>query len=144
MIRNAFGPSGRPRGIAGLSLFFWFGHVMAGLACAALAFPRSGLEVLWRLNPGARDGLTALGGWAVALMGLVSVSCLLAGIGLWRGQEWGRRLALVILSINLLGDSGNAVLRGDARTLIGLPIGGALVAYLVFVRRQFRANDGGE
>jgi hypothetical protein len=44
--------------------------------------------------------------------------------------------------VNLIGDAGNAAVRGDLRTLIGLPIGGALIAYLLSprVRRQFGKN----
>ncbi len=36
----------------------------------------------------------------------------------------------LVLVTNLLGDLGNAIGRGDYRTLIGLPIGGALICYL--------------
>jgi len=32
---------------------------------------------------------------------------------------------------NLVGDTANAILRDDPRTLIGLPIGGLLIAYLL-------------
>ena len=48
--------------------------------------------------------------------------------------RWGRRLALAILTANLVGDATNALLRDDLRTLIGLPIGGALIAYLMSAR----------
>jgi hypothetical protein len=33
---------------------------------------------------------------------------------------------VAVLAVNLVGDTTNAVMRGDLRTLIGLPIGGAL------------------
>ena len=35
--------------------------------------------------------------------------------------------------MHLVGDSLNAILRHDLRTLIGLPIGGALIAYFAVV-----------
>ena len=43
-------------------------------------------------------------------------------------------LAAVLLVTNLLGDLANAVVRGDPRTLIGIPIVGVLLWYLL--RRQ--------
>ena len=65
----------RPAGITALSLFFVFGTVMSGLAVFMLLFPGGVLEPLGRLNPRARDGLTAMGVWALLLMSLVSVAC---------------------------------------------------------------------
>jgi hypothetical protein len=55
-------------GITLLSLFFLFGTVMSGLAAVMPSFPGSVLEPLWRLNPHAREGFAAMGGWAVLLM----------------------------------------------------------------------------
>jgi len=48
---------------------------------------------------------------------------------------------LGILIVNLIGDSLNALLRHDRRTLIGLPIGGAMIAYLLSVRRRVLNQD---
>ena len=62
----------------------------------------------------------------------------------WTRRRWGHRLALTVLGINLMGDALNAALRGDARTLIGLPIGGAMIAYLLSHRvRQWFASPPG-
>jgi hypothetical protein len=36
-----------------------------------------------------------------------------------------------VLTVNLVGDSLNALLRHDLRTLIGLPVGGLLILYLL-------------
>ena len=47
-----------------------------------------------------------------------------------RQKEWGRRLAIGTLAANLIGDCVSALVRHDPRTLIGLPIGGAMIAYL--------------
>jgi hypothetical protein len=57
-------------------------------------------------------------------MAVVAAACGLAAVGLARNAEWGRRLAISVLTINVVGDSLNALLMRDARTLIGLPIGG--------------------
>jgi hypothetical protein len=75
-----------------------------------------------------------MGVWAVLLMAAVCAACALAARGLWLLEPWGRRLALGILAVNLAGDLGNAFLRGDLRTLIGLPIGGVLIGYLLSPR----------
>jgi hypothetical protein len=47
-----------------------------------------------------------------------------------RGARLGRWLALIILSLNIIGDLFNALVRHDYRALIGLPIGGAMIFYL--------------
>ena len=104
---------------------------MSLLAALALLFSNSALRTVWRLNPQAHAGLTALGTWGIVLMLGISVACGAAAIGLWRGAGWGRAVALTVLAINLLGDAGNALFRDDPRTLIGVPIGALLIAYLL-------------
>ena len=117
---------------------------MSFLACMGLLFPQSPLEPMWRLNPQAREELSQMGLWAVALMAVVSAACAMSATGLLKLSLWGYRLALAILAVNLLGDLANAILRSDLRTLIGLPIGGALIAYLLRprVRGLFTAKVG--
>ena len=77
------------------------------------------------------------------VMAGVATACALSAIGLWIRAPWGHRLALVLLVVNLAGDATNAVVRRDLRTLIGLPIAGALIFYLLSarVRNQFRTTD---
>src|SRR3954451_1028184 len=113
----------RPPGITALALFFVFGNVMSGLTAVMLSFPGSVIEPLWRLNPRAREGFVGMGGWAVVLMLVVCVACATAAVGLWRCSRVGYWTALVVLAINLVGDTANAVVGHDWRTLIGLPIG---------------------
>lgn|ERR1700682_4965042 len=126
----------RPFGISALSFFFVFGMTMSGLAAASLAFPGGALEPLWRINPRGREGLGALGPPAVVLMAVVSFACLAAAIGLWRGLSWGRQLAMTILVVNAAGALLNGVLGKDLRSLIGLPVAGALLYYLRAPRVQ--------
>jgi hypothetical protein len=127
----------RPIGITALSLFFIFGTIMSGLAAAMLLIPGSALEPLWRLNPHAREGFAAMGNWAMLLMAVVCVACAAAAIGLWRCARWGYWTALVILCVNLSGDTLNILVAHDWRTLVGLPIGGVMLAYLISKRRVF-------
>ena len=110
---------------------------MSGLAAVMLLIPGSVLEPLWRLNPHARDGFATMGLWGVLLMALVCVACDMAALGLRRCKRWGYWMALSILTMNLAGDTANAVLAHDWRTLMGLPIGSAMIVYLLTKKSAF-------
>lgn len=114
------------------AVFFGFGACMCVLTILLLSFPGTPLDSLWRLNPTARLGFQSLGiATAIVLMLVVGIACASAATGLWRRTTWGPRLAVIILSFNILGDLLNAFVRHDYRALIGLPIGGAMIAYLI-------------
>ena len=130
-----------PAGIKLLSVFFGFGAAICLLTIVMLFFPGSALEPIWRLNPDAHLQFQKLGRLSILLMLIVGAACALASIGLAKRARWGIPLALGILIVNLIGDSLNALLRHDWRTLIGLPIGGAMIAYLLSVRRRVLDQD---
>jgi len=130
----------RPTGITALSFFFVFGAVTSGLAALMLFLPGTPLDVLWHLNPHARDDFVTMGDWAVSLMLAVCVACTAGAVGLWRGRRWGYWTAISILSINLVGDTINAFVLRDWPTLIGLPIAGFMIAYLL--RKQSSTRLG--
>jgi hypothetical protein len=134
----------RPVGLTLLSAFFVFGALMASLAFLGLLFPGGVLEPMWRLNRHAQVGLLELQWWGILLMLGVAIACALAAIGLWIRARWGHRLAVTILAVNLLGDLFNALVLGDLRTLIGIPVGGAMIFYLMSARTraQFGRPDG--
>ncbi len=113
---------------------------MCGLTIGLLLFPGTALDSLWRLNPEAHLAFQSFGGWAIVLMLGVGLGCAIAAIGLWNGTRWGVRLALLILSVNILGDIINVFVRNDYRGLIGVPIGGAMIFYLAFAS-AFRKNS---
>jgi uncharacterized membrane protein (DUF2068 family) len=127
----------RPLGISAVSVFFIFGAAMSALAAVMLLFPGSPLDSLWRLNPHAHEGFATMGPWAVLLMAAVCVACATAAIGLWRCKRWGLWAAIATLGINLAGDTANAFLAHDRRTLIGLPIGIAMIVYLLACRHVY-------
>lgn len=115
-----------------LVIFFAAGALVCLVTMLTLAFPGSFLESIWRLKPEARVQFQEIGsGASIALMATVGMACGLAAVGLARRTEWGRRLAIGILAANLVGDSLNALLRHDPKTLIGLPIGALMIWYLV-------------
>jgi multisubunit Na+/H+ antiporter MnhF subunit len=98
---------------------------------------------MWTLNPPARPAFASMGPWALVLLGTVSVWSTVTAIGLLRGQEWGRRLAMLGLALNACGDLTNAIVRHDPRTLIGVPVVAVLLAYLTSARvRRFFAQGG--
>lgn len=110
-----------------LIIFFAAGALICFVTMLALGFPGGFLEPIWRLRPDVRAEFEKIGSASVALMAMVGAACGLAAVGLSKNSEWGRRLAIVVLAVNLAGDSLNALLRYDPRTLIGLPIGGLMI-----------------
>jgi len=128
--------SDRPRsaGLVAIIGFFVFGSGMSLLAALALSQPGGALEPMWRLNPEAHTAFQVMGPWSIALMIAVCVACTASAIGLWDRKLWGYRVAGGVLTINLLGDMLNTLLRHDPRTLVGVPIGFGLLWYL----RQLR------
>ncbi len=103
---------------------------MCLLTVVLLVFRETKLDSLWNLNPDARVAFQSLRSWSIALMLVVGTGCALAAIGLCHGTLWGIRLGLAILFINIIGDLVNVVTRHDYRSLIGLPIAGAMIFYL--------------
>jgi uncharacterized membrane protein (DUF2068 family) len=124
-------PDDRPFGVAVVSGLAALSTVPSTATALALAFPGAWADAMWRLKPDARADFARLGPWAIALMVVVAAGCAATALGLWHRRRWGHRLAVLGISVNLLGDTTNAVVRGDWRTLIGLPIGGAVLAYLL-------------
>ncbi|MDQ6861994.1 MAG: hypothetical protein M3032_12675 [Verrucomicrobiota bacterium] len=120
-----------PLGVSLLVAFFVFGAAMCALTIFLLCVPGTAADVVWRLKPEARTDFAQLGGWSVLVMLLAGGGCTAAAIGLARGAEWGRRAAIAVLVVNLLGDLATALARHDWRTLIGLPIAAALIVYLL-------------
>ena len=127
----------RPAGVVALSLFFVVGTFASGLTVVLLIFPGTSLDALWRLNPHAREGFVMMGKAAAFLMLAVCLAGASAALGLWRLRRWGYWTAISILSVNLIGDTINAFSLQDWRTLIGLPIAGVMIAYLIKKRMIF-------
>jgi len=111
--------------------FFAFGATMCALTVGLLLFPGSALDSLWRLNPDARLAFESLGYWSVVLMLTVGTACFFAAIGLWRARPWGTWLAVIVLAINMLGDLTNVFVRHDYRGLVGVPVVGAMIFFLL-------------
>ncbi|HKP04360.1 MAG TPA: hypothetical protein VJU77_13490 [Chthoniobacterales bacterium] len=133
-----------PVGIVLLVVFFAAGTLICALIMLALAFPGGVFEWVWTLRPDARLEFDEFGQWSIGLMAAVGAGCGLAAFGLARRAEWGRRIAIGVLTVNLIGDMFNAVFRGDLRTLIGVPIAGLMLWYLTRSAPETAPNsDGG-
>jgi len=113
---------------------------MCALTIGLLLFPGGSLDSLWRLNPEAHAAFQLMGRLSILLMAIVGVACALAAIGLARNARWGRSLGILILIVNLVGDLTNAFVRHDLRTLIGVPIAGAMIFYLT---REAKSKESG-
>jgi hypothetical protein len=125
-------PKRRSLGTILLIIFFAAGALICLVTMLALAFPESCLKSIWRLKPEARNQFEEIGrSVSIVLMAAIGIACGLAAVGLAQAAKWGRWLAIGILTANLIGDSVNALLRHDPKTLIGLPIGGLMIWYLV-------------
>jgi len=121
----------RPGGITALSAFFLVGAVISFTSGVALLFPGGLLEPMWRLNPRAQEALAGMGVWAIVLMFAVSGACAASALGLWRGTRWGYRLAIGVLTVNLLGDVANVLSGTEPRAAIGVPVVVAILAFLM-------------
>lgn len=121
----------RPAGVTALSVFFTLGIIPATVSAVALAWPGAWADAIWRLKPEARSQFAQLAPWGIPLMIVVALACAAAAVGLWTRRRWGYRVAVGLLGVNLLGDLLNAVIQNDWRSLIGLPIAGVMLFYLL-------------
>ncbi len=114
-----------------IGIFLFFGAVMASLAATTLLWRGTALDRLWALNPNAYKQLAPLGDIVGTVFLLLSAALITAGIGWFRRRLWGWRLAIAIISTQVLGDVVNCV-RGDLlRGGIGVIIAGALLLFLL-------------
>lgn len=129
-------PKTRPLVVTFLIILFVIGTVASLVSAISLSFPSSFLEVLWRLNPHAREGFALMGNWSIVLMSVVCLACFLTAIGLWRGLRWGYWLAVTMLTINLIGDVINVVTGTEYRAIAGIPIVFVLLVFLIRKRTR--------
>lgn len=129
----------RPWGISALSIFFGAGALISATSALSLLNPGGILEPMWQLNPRGQQALSSMGWVAVPVLGVVSLCCLIAAIGFWRGTRWGYWVGFGLLSVNLLGDLISTLLRIEPRAIVGIPIVALLLFYMASrgVRRFF-------
>ena len=131
----------RPPGVIALLMLFVIGTCASFISAVSLTFPGSFLEPIWDLNPHARAGFSRVGSWAIVLMICVCIACLFTVVGLWRRRSWGYWLAVVMLVVNLCGDVVNVISGIEPRAIIGIPIVGMILAYLLRKRTRYHFNN---
>jgi uncharacterized membrane protein (DUF2068 family) len=112
------------------------GVLASFLSAVSLTFPGSFLEPIWQLNPHARAGFDRIGYWAIILMLVVCVACILTAISLWRGLRWGYWLCLIMLTANLVGDLVSVISGNEPRAVVGIPI--VLFIIVLWMRKETR------
>jgi hypothetical protein len=119
------------KGIFVVGLFLFFGAIMASLAGTTLLWRGTALDRLWDLNPRAHRQLAPLGGTVGILFLLLAAALTAAGIGWFLHRLWGWRLAVGIITTQVLADVVNCV-RGDLlRGGTGVIIASALLLFLL-------------
>jgi len=125
----AVGP--KTPGFTAIGVFLFFGAIMATLAATTLQWRGTDLDRLWTLNPTAYNQLAPLGRIVGILFSVLGAALTTAAIGWFRRRLWGWRLAVVIISTQVLGEIVNCV-RGDwLRGGTGVIIAGALLLFLL-------------
>jgi len=104
---------------------------MAALSAFTLLWRGTQLDRIWKLNPSAYSQLLPHRHLFGSAFLLLSLALFAAGYGWFRHYGWAWKLAVVIISMQVLGDGANCI-RGDYRRgLTGLLIAGALLVYLL-------------
>jgi hypothetical protein len=131
--------NGTPRGMTAIGIFLLFGTVMAFLAGTTLIWRGTFLDRMWALNPRAYDELAPLGKPAGFLFLSLAVALILAGTGWLKRRQWGWRLAVAIIGIEVLGNFVNVFFGHVVQGLVGVAIAGALLLYITrpYVRATF-------
>jgi hypothetical protein len=133
------GAASRPAMIA-VGVFLLFGVCMAALAGTTLVWPGTPIDKVWALNRVAHAQLSAAGRLVGGLFLLLSATLLGASVGWFKRRLWGWRLAVGVISTQVVGDVVNLA-RGDwLRGGVGVMIAGALLLYLLRpdLRTKFR------
>jgi len=136
-------------GLTVVILFMVFATLMAVLIGTLLLFPGKLLESLWRFNPEARTAFQSMGKLSSVLLFVVGAVAGGAAMGIHGRRKWGWWLAVLLFSVNALGDLFSWLVRGRIlQGASGVLISGSFLFYLMQsrVRRQFtnqaaRATD---
>jgi hypothetical protein len=104
---------------------------MASLAGATLVWRGTALDRMWTLNPRAFRELAPYGKIVGIPFLLLGVTLAVAGVGWFKCRLWGWRLAVVVITTQVLGDLANVFKGHVVEGGIGVAIAGALLFYLL-------------
>jgi hypothetical protein len=131
-----------PRGMTAIGVFLFFGALMAFFAGTTLVWRGTFLDRVWELNPRAYAQLGPQGKMVGIPFLFLSYALAQAGVGWFKRQISGWRLAILIISVQAAGDLINAIRGRFFEGLIGVTIAGALLFYLLrpSVRAMFEQD----
>jgi hypothetical protein len=133
---------GTPRGFIIPAALLFFGAAMAMLAGFTLTWPGTFLDRAWRLNPRGYTQMAPLGATLGVPFLLFAVVLAVAGWGWMRKCYWGWTLALIIFSVQVIGDLANLAAGDYVRGIAGVVIAGAFLTFVLSrrVRSVFKRN----
>ena len=127
-------------GFTAVGIFLFFGAIMASLAATTLLWQGTPLDRLWALNPIAYKRLAPMGSTVGILFLLLGAALATAGVGWFRRRLWGWKLAIVIITTQILGDVVSCISGDLLHGGTGMIVAGALL--LLLLRPRTRASFG--
>jgi hypothetical protein len=119
-----------------------FGASMASLAAITLLFPGTFLDRAWALNPTAHQQLAMIGPPAGVIFLVLAAVLMGAAAGWLRRRQWAWWLAVILISMQILGNLGNIVAGHAVRGALGATIASLLLLYILRVRtRAFASRE---
>lgn len=83
------------------------------------------------MNPEGHAGLRSLGPVAVLGMTALSITAVCAGLGVIARRRWAWWIVVIGVTVNGISDLATAIVTGEARTLIGVPIAASVLWWLL-------------
>jgi hypothetical protein len=129
----------RPWGVFLIAVFFAIATCILLGVGAALLFPGSTMEAIWRVYPARRALLMPYREWFGPGFLMLALAMVSASIGCFRLRKWGWWLALGMFAINGLSHVGQIALSHFLEGGIGVVAAGLILFYLSRpkVRRSF-------
>ena len=131
-------------GLSAVVVFLIFATLTAVFIGTLLFFPGQMLDWVWQLNPEGRAAFQSMGRLSSLLLFVVAAVAGGAAIGIRRRRKWGWRLAILLFSVNGLGDLVSLFVTGRIlQGASGVLIAGLFLAYLLRtdVRQEFREQS---
>jgi hypothetical protein len=97
---------------------------------AALLWPGSKLEIIWKLYPARRALLMPYRMWLGPVFLMLAIVMVSASIGCFRSRIWGWWLAVAIFLVNGLSDVAQIFMGHFLEGGIGVAAAGAILFYL--------------
>ena len=130
-------------GITAMGIFLFFGATMASLAGATLIWRGTIIDHMWAINASAYRQLAPFGKTVGIPLLLLGATMAVAGTAWFKRRLWAWRLAVAIITTEVLGNIVNAFMGDLLRGGVGFVVAGLLLVYLLRpeVRAAFASGD---